>query len=403
MPNQNPGDISGATAMGRWDYGPWFWPPYTGITHGPIANPYYDPANASWEPPTVPGTPNPSVVPEAFMDTPLVNGTAYPYLKVDPKAYRFRILNACNDRTLNLQLYYAKSSATMWNADGTLNTTPTPVRSRWSPRSRRPVPGELADRRPRRRRARPAQRPVRMIQIGTEGGLLPAPVALTNQPVGYDYNRRNITVLNVSNHTLMLGPAERADVVVDFSQVPAGRSSFSTTTRRRRCRRSTRATTTTPATRTRPPRAARPRPSPATVPTPGPSCSSRCRPGTPLPAFDLAGLQAALPVAYNASQPKPIVPETTYDAAFGTTTPADTYSRIQDTSLNWAGLTTPMSMQPKAIQELFDTDYGRMNAYLGIELPIHQRQHPDDHPLQVRRSGDRDHQNRPTWGPRSAR
>ena len=27
----------------------------------------------------IPGTPNPSLVPEAFMDTPLVNGTAYPY------------------------------------------------------------------------------------------------------------------------------------------------------------------------------------------------------------------------------------------------------------------------------------------------------------------------------------
>ena len=45
------------------------------------------------------------------MDTPLVNGTAYPYLTVEPKAYRFRILNACNDRILNLQLYYAESNA----------------------------------------------------------------------------------------------------------------------------------------------------------------------------------------------------------------------------------------------------------------------------------------------------
>ena len=36
------------------------------------------------------------------MDTPLVNGTAYPYLNVEPKAYRFRILNAANDRFWNL-------------------------------------------------------------------------------------------------------------------------------------------------------------------------------------------------------------------------------------------------------------------------------------------------------------
>ncbi len=55
-----------------------------------------------------PGTPTPSIVPEAFMDTPLVNGVTYPFLKVGRHAYRFRILNASDDRTLNLQLYYAK-------------------------------------------------------------------------------------------------------------------------------------------------------------------------------------------------------------------------------------------------------------------------------------------------------
>jgi len=115
MPNQNPYDISGSNAMGRWDYGPWFWPPYTGLTNGPVNNPYYDPIAAPWEPPKIPGTPNPSIVPEGFMDTPLVNGTAYPYVKVGPKAYRFRILNASNDRSLNLQLYFAKSNGTMWD------------------------------------------------------------------------------------------------------------------------------------------------------------------------------------------------------------------------------------------------------------------------------------------------
>ena len=35
----------------------------------------------------------------------MVNGTVYPYLNVEPKAYRFRILNASNDRFVNLQLY----------------------------------------------------------------------------------------------------------------------------------------------------------------------------------------------------------------------------------------------------------------------------------------------------------
>ena len=28
MPNQNPFDMAGVNAIGRWDYGPWFWPPF---------------------------------------------------------------------------------------------------------------------------------------------------------------------------------------------------------------------------------------------------------------------------------------------------------------------------------------------------------------------------------------
>ncbi len=83
MPNQDPGAEDGSNPRGRWDYGPWFWPVF------PVS--YAMPAVSS--------------VPEAFMDTPVVNGTAYPYVDVQPQAYRFRILNACNDRFLNLQLY----------------------------------------------------------------------------------------------------------------------------------------------------------------------------------------------------------------------------------------------------------------------------------------------------------
>ncbi len=92
------------------------------------------------------------------MDTPLVNGTAYPYLKVQPKAYRFRILNASNDRTLNLQLYYAKSNATMWNADGTLNNADAGEVPMVAAVKTAGYPADLADRRPRRRRARPHRR-----------------------------------------------------------------------------------------------------------------------------------------------------------------------------------------------------------------------------------------------------
>ena len=127
MPAQNPGDPSGMSAFGRWMYGPWFWPPASPL-HGPIANPYYDPAcdlndPSTWaahgyqtdpycEPQLIPGTPNITVGMEQFNDTPLVNGTVYPTTNVDPKSYRFRILNAANDRFWNLQWYVADSTGT---------------------------------------------------------------------------------------------------------------------------------------------------------------------------------------------------------------------------------------------------------------------------------------------------
>ena len=110
MPNQNPYDISGYNAMGRWHYGPWFWPPVV-AENGPIPNPYYvSPTETPGQPPEIPGVPHPSMGMETFHDTPLVNGTAYPVLEVDPKSYRFRVLNAANDRFWNLQLYEADPS-----------------------------------------------------------------------------------------------------------------------------------------------------------------------------------------------------------------------------------------------------------------------------------------------------
>jgi len=48
--------------------------------------------------------PIPSVVPEFFGKMILVNGKVWPYLNVEPRKYRFRILNASNDRFYNLKL-----------------------------------------------------------------------------------------------------------------------------------------------------------------------------------------------------------------------------------------------------------------------------------------------------------
>ena len=78
----------------------------------------------------------------------------------------------------------------------------------------------------------PATAGPKMYMIGTEGGILPGVAVRDNQPVNYDYDRGSATVLNVQNLegvdpaikgvTVFLGPAERADVIIDFSSVPAG-------------------------------------------------------------------------------------------------------------------------------------------------------------------------------------
>jgi len=110
--------FGGVNPFGRWMYGPWFYPA-TVVTKGPVPNPYYDADCSSPDPlvyancvtpgqPTmIPGTPNTSMGMEAFQDSAVVNGTVFPTLSVDPRAYRFRILNAASDRFWNLSFYEA--------------------------------------------------------------------------------------------------------------------------------------------------------------------------------------------------------------------------------------------------------------------------------------------------------
>ena len=71
-----------------------------------------------------------------------------------------------------------------------------------------------------------------MIQIGNDGGLLPQAVTLKNTPVGLSTQTPSAAgcrrwassppIIAVTGKTLYLAPGERADVIVDFSQVPAG-------------------------------------------------------------------------------------------------------------------------------------------------------------------------------------
>jgi spore coat protein A len=107
---------------------------------------------------TVAGTPNvASIAPEQFGDTILVNGKAWPKMDVEAKRYRFHLLNGSDSR------FYTMKIA---NAAGPASAAPLPI---W--------------------------------QIGTDDGLLNAPVNLSQ---------------------LTIGPGERADVIVDFTNVPAG-------------------------------------------------------------------------------------------------------------------------------------------------------------------------------------
>ncbi len=241
MPAENPSDPSGMSSYGRWFYGPWFWPPAT-PQYPPISNPYFglDPEGAdgirhtaddfgvplatpcdldvpsTWqydtdpfcEPPIIPGTPNNSAGMEEFNDTPLVNGTAYPTLTVDPTAYRFRILNAANDRFWNLQWYVGDPTT----ADPILGATevalnPLEVAAAQLDPVVFPTPDLTLS---------PAGPD--WIHIGSEGGFLPEPVVLPNQHITWIEDPTRFDVGNVDLHTVLLGPAERADVIVDFSQ-----------------------------------------------------------------------------------------------------------------------------------------------------------------------------------------
>ena len=349
-PNQDPIDPAnlGANPYGRWDYGPWFWPVFPAK---PLPGPAAKPQDYAT-----------SAVPEAFMDTMLVNGAAYPYLNVNPTAYRFRILNACNDRMLNLQLYIAVQN----NAE--VKMVPAVYNKKYPPTW--PTDGRAGG------VPAPANRGPNMIQIGTEGGLLPAPYVVPNQPVNYDYNRRNIVVLNVLDKALFMGPAERADVIIDFSKY-AGKTIVLYND----------APAPVPAFDPRydyytgnPDQTAEGG-APSTLKGFGPNTRTIMvfkvgRKGK-TPAFNLAALQAALPAAFAASFPvaqglAPIVAESAYNAPYGGAF-TNTYSTIQANTLSYTQIDgTPVvnaPLQPKTIQELFDP-YGRMNSTLGVELPF---------------------------------
>ncbi len=109
--------------------------------------------------PEVGEPPNPDIhpfwIPEYFGDVNVVNGRSWPFLNVEGRRYRFRIVNAANARFYNLKLVNSRTGA-----DG------PPI---WL--------------------------------IGTDGGLLDRPVRLTNRGAEVQ---------------MLIAPAERQDVIIDF-------------------------------------------------------------------------------------------------------------------------------------------------------------------------------------------
>ena len=155
---------------------PWWLANIAGSRPGDLWYPHvYDTDRWDLGPNPAGAPPNPSVVPEMFGDTLLVNGTAYPYLELEPRQYRLRLLNACQARFLNPRLVYAKGS----------------------------------DRTQAGTKAGPA-----FVQFGTEGGFLPAPVYL-------DGTSPSMPGSPTPNQ-LLLAPAERADLIVDLRDVAPG-------------------------------------------------------------------------------------------------------------------------------------------------------------------------------------
>jgi spore coat protein A, manganese oxidase len=100
---------------------------------------------------------HPIWIQEFYGDYNCVNGMVTPFLEVEPRKYRFRILNAANARFYHLRMYNSDETGKVLNESFD-------------------VPS--------------------FQQIGSDGGLLPSPLEL---------------------HYLLLGPGERFDVVIDFS------------------------------------------------------------------------------------------------------------------------------------------------------------------------------------------
>ncbi|MFM9836301.1 MAG: fibronectin type III domain-containing protein [Methylophilaceae bacterium] len=493
--NQDPTSIDGTKPVGRWDWGPYFWPVFPSYYDRLPNGEHVLAQQTSGGVPVDTGLSEVSTTPEAFVDTPVINGQAYPTMTVEPKAYRFRMLNAMNDRFVNLGFYVAADAVTT-NPNDPLDPTAQPTLCDGNQKRADGSTPAIADctevkmvhfdtsypnlyypagipavpfgnpnaefKFPDGSSAMtaglvgtgwgntsgflaigagvpdPATAGPDIHLIGNEGGFLANDVTIPSTIMNYEANKRSTTLLNILEKGLFINPAGRADAVVDFSQY-AGKTLILYNDS--------------------------PAPLPAGDPRidyytgmgdyssvggaenvlPGYGPNSRTmiqiyvQPAvtTPSTFAGVATLAATVPVLHKQTQPMPVVPEPRYNSAFAGISPAtETLARIYtgaiylgkynamtfktpeaikftpapgsvttsltnaagtaynggvaipqcanaaacQTVLNnvnalgaakaAAGTTINAYVQNKAIQELFDPTYGRMNATLGVELPF---------------------------------
>ncbi|MEX8503099.1 MAG: hypothetical protein AB3X41_08670 [Leptothrix ochracea] len=398
---QDPALMNGWSPVGRWHYGPWFWPVFPAL--------YALPTGAFGDE---------TLTPENWNDTPIINGVIYPYVEVEPKPYRLRMLNGSNDRMFTFNLFDAGPPVTATDAmvatfpdglmlPGSLTTTynadvgadlpvPTPswakinttvlnpkglptydltinagwvadakVAGKYYPTEVKMVPAALSA----TPRCAPGVKeptlglPVRpdgfltttcipvdwptdgrnggvpdpstvgpaLYQFMNEGGLLAKLAPTPSLPTNPLYDKGRAAVLNVNTTGIFLGNAQRADVVVDFSQyagrtliayndmfapVPAGdpRNDYFTGVGDQTLQGGAEDTLPAmgPNTRTLMQFRVLPTLASGVAPTAVDAITNPAK--TTLPS--IASLKAEIPKAYAATQEPPVVAQAAYNAAF---------------------------------------------------------------------------------------
>jgi hypothetical protein len=229
---------------------------------------------------------------------------------------------------------------------------------------------------------------------------MPKPVKVPQQPVGWNLNPTTFNFGTVNQHSLLLGSAERADVVVDFSAYagktlilyndapaafPAGVPTYDYFTGV--------------------PNQMDVGGAPTTQPGYGPNTRTIMQirvaaapPGTTPTAYDLAALQAVFAKGVNPdgtpnsskrgvfelTQDPIIIPQAAYNSAYNNTFPATAagqYIQIADTQktfqpINENGALMPavtLPLEMKAMHDemggVYDTMFGRMSGMLGLSNP----------------------------------